>query len=100
MRWNGTAFKTQMQRILSPGTRDAGGLDPDLLKRLVREIVTTGPGEIGCDECFEQMDRFVDTVLAGKDAAAAMPLVQDHLTRCNECREEYEALLTALRTIS
>ncbi len=26
-----------------------------------------------------------------------MPLAQDHLEKCGDCREEYEALLTALR---
>jgi len=33
---------------------------------------------------------------AGKNAAEAMPLVQEHLDRCNDCREEFEALLAAL----
>ena len=39
-------------------------------------------------------------VLAGKNAAEAMPLVQDHLDRCMDCREEFEALLRALRAQS
>jgi predicted anti-sigma-YlaC factor YlaD len=38
--------------------------------------------------------------LAGKNAAQAMPLVQDHLERCDDCREEFEALLAALRALS
>jgi len=59
--------------------------------------MTTRPDEIGCDECFEQLDRFVEMVLNGEDATAVMPLVQDHLDRCKACREEYEALLAALR---
>jgi predicted anti-sigma-YlaC factor YlaD len=62
--------------------------------------MTTRPDEIGCDECFEHVDRFVEMRLAGKKAAEAMPLVQDHLDRCNDCREEFEALLTALRALS
>jgi predicted anti-sigma-YlaC factor YlaD len=28
-----------------------------------------------------------------------MPLVQDHLGRCDDCREEFEALLAALRAL-
>ncbi len=35
--------------------------------------------------------------LAGKNAAEALPLVQDHLERCGDCREEFEALLAALQ---
>jgi hypothetical protein len=74
-------------------------LDLDGLKQMVREIITTRPDEIGCDECFEQLDRFVEMKLAGKNAAEAMPLVQDHLERCDDCREEFEALMAALRAL-
>jgi hypothetical protein len=74
-------------------------LDLDTLKQMAREIITTRPDEIGCDECFEQLDRFVEMTLAGKNAAEAMPLVQDHLERCDDCREEFEALLAALRAL-
>jgi hypothetical protein len=100
MKWNWDAFIRKLRGILSPDTRDGEGVDPDLLKKMARGIMTTRPDEIGCDECFEQMDRFVDMELDGKDAAAAMPLVQDHLNRCQDCREEYEALLAALRAVS
>lgn len=75
-------------------------LEPETLKRMIQGIVTTRPDEIGCDHCFEQLDHFAETVLAGKDAAAALPLVQDHLNRCDDCREEFEALLAALRALS
>jgi predicted anti-sigma-YlaC factor YlaD len=67
---------------------------------MAREIITTRPDEIGCDECFEQLDRFVEMTLAGNNAAEAMPLVQDHLDRCHDCREEFEALLAALRALA
>lgn len=66
---------------------------------MVRGILATRPDEIGCDECFAQLDRFVELQLAGKNAAEAMPLVHDHLERCDDCREEFEALLAALRAL-
>ena len=69
----------------------------DTLKKMMRNVVSTRPDEIGCDDCFEQLSRFVELVLAGQPAAALMPLVQDHLDRCADCHEEYEALLRALR---
>ena len=75
-------------------------LDLDTLKKMVRDIISTRPDEIGCDECFEELDRFVELVLAGKNAAQALPLVQDHLERCSDCREEFEALLTALGAVT
>jgi hypothetical protein len=71
--------------------------DRDIFKALIGEIAETREVEIGCDECFEQLDRFVETRLTGLNADQAMPLVQDHLQICDECREEFEALLTALR---
>ncbi len=67
------------------------------VKRMVRNILTARPDEIGCAECLERMDRFVEMELQGMSPAEAMALVQDHLTRCADCREEYEALLEALR---
>ena len=75
-------------------------IDPVILKGMVRNVLTTRMDEIGCDECFEEIDRFVELSLAGKDAAEALPLVQDHLTRCRDCREEFEALLHVLRNLS
>jgi hypothetical protein len=98
MMWNWEAFRKRVREIIAPRLREE--VDPDLLKAMARGIMSTRPDEIGCDECFEQMDRFVDLVLAGKNAAEAMPLVQDHLNRCQDCREEYEALLAAVRAVS
>ncbi|MGQ9816203.1 MAG: hypothetical protein ACUVR3_13850 [Candidatus Roseilinea sp.] len=72
-------------------------LRPEQLKQMARMVAATRPDEIGCDECFEQLDRFAELHLAGKNAAEALPLVQDHLDRCGDCREEFEALLIALQ---
>jgi hypothetical protein len=65
--------------------------------KLVRVVAETRETEIGCDECFEQMDSFAEAELSGLDATAAMPLVGDHLDECADCRSKFEALLTALR---
>jgi hypothetical protein len=75
------------------------GIASKRIQRLVRGILTARPDEIGCDECLARMDRFVEMELAGKHPAEAMPLVQDHLERCHNCREEFEALLKALRHV-
>jgi hypothetical protein len=72
-------------------------LSLDVLKKMVRAVMTTEENEIDCDECFEQVDLFVDLQLQGKNASEAMPLVQDHLGRCAGCREEFEALLDCIR---
>ena len=74
-------------------------LDRDTLKQIVQEIVTTRPDEISCQHCFEQLDHFAEITLVGKNASEAMPLVQDHLEHCRDCRQEFEALLEALHAI-
>lgn len=74
-------------------------LDRRELRKLVKVALETGEYELGCDECLDQVDSFVELELAGLDAAVAMPLLNNHLQRCGECREEFEALLRALRTI-
>jgi hypothetical protein len=71
-------------------------LPPDKIAGMVAMVAMTRPDEIDCNECFEQLDRFAELHLSGKDPAEAMPLVQDHLERCGDCREEFEALLAAL----
>lgn len=69
------------------------------LKSMIRAVKMTRPDEIGCDECFDQLHEFAELELAGKSPEEAMPRVQDHLDRCGNCREEYQALLDALQSM-
>jgi hypothetical protein len=64
---------------------------PELRQALGRLL---GPGdpEIGCDECFSQLDRYVELELVGADAELAVPGFRAHLTGCPACREDYETL--------
>jgi hypothetical protein len=66
--------------------------------KLVKVVTETRETEIGCDECFECLDRFVEAELTGLDAAAAMPPVNDHLDKCADCRGTFEALRMAVRS--
>ena len=62
----------------------------------IKRLLGPAEPEILCDECFEKMDRFAEIEFSGSDAAPAMPLVQDHLRKCEDCHEKYEALLMAV----
>lgn len=64
---------------------------PDLRQALGRLL---GPGEpeIGCDECFHQLDRYVELEIAGANADAVIPGLRAHLEGCPACREEHESL--------
>lgn len=74
-------------------------LDREELNKLVRAALETNEYELDCDGCLDEVDRFVELELAGLDAAAAMPLVHNHLQKCGDCREEFEALLAAVRAM-
>ena len=71
--------------------------DRDIFKALISEIADTREVEIGCDECFEQLDSIAEAELSGVEARSVMPLVRDHLDKCADCHSTFEALLTALR---
>jgi hypothetical protein len=75
-------------------------LSHKFLKSFVRALRRTRPVEIGCDECFAELDVFAEEKLAGRDPAEALPLVAEHLERCGNCREEFEALLAALEVLN
>ena len=67
--------------------------DPTLVDRLL------GPAEaeIGCEQCFELLDRYVDLELAGEDADAQVPGMREHLRGCPACGEEHDSLLELAR---
>jgi anti-sigma factor RsiW len=64
---------------------------PDLKQALGRLLGPTGP-ELGCDQCFQDLDRYVELEFAGRDADAEIPGLQAHLAGCPACREEHESL--------
>ena len=51
-----------------------------------------GP-ELTCEACFEHLDRYVDTELAGGDPDRAVPGMRAHLVGCPACADDYESLL-------
>src|SRR5688572_32378128 len=64
---------------------------PELKQALGRLLGPAGP-EVGCDVCFDQLDRYVELEVAGLDADAAIPGLRAHLDGCPACREEHESL--------
>ena len=62
------------------------------LTQAVDQLLGPSVPEIGCDACFDELDRYVDLELASADADAAVPGLRAHLDGCPACREEYESL--------
>jgi hypothetical protein len=66
-------------------------LDPTLLR-----LLGSDEPELDCDECFEQLDRYVELELRGAPADALVPGLRVHLVGCPACAEEHESLRALL----
>jgi hypothetical protein len=55
-----------------------------------------GP-EIGCEECFAQLDRYVELELSGADPETVVPGMRAHLDGCPACSEEHDSLVAFLK---
>jgi hypothetical protein len=62
----------------------------------LRVLESVREEEVPCDEVYAKIDEYVEREVDKKDAAQLMPLVREHLDLCQECCEEYEALLDIL----
>ncbi|HLY26517.1 MAG TPA: hypothetical protein VKQ72_09270 [Aggregatilineales bacterium] len=67
--------------------------------RLLEEILSLheASGNCDCETCTQQLDCLAELVTSGHNAKELLPAVQDHLDCCQDCREEFEALLCILR---
>jgi hypothetical protein len=64
----------------------------------VAKLLGPAGHEILCDECFAQLDRYVELELAGEDAERAVPGMRAHLDGCPACGEEHAALRDYLQS--
>jgi hypothetical protein len=62
---------------------------PDRL--LGRLLGPAGP-ELSCERCFDELNRYVELELSGKDADAAVPGMRAHLQGCTACAEDHRSL--------
>ena len=63
------------------------------MNEAITRLLGPAEPEVGCDECFAEIDRYVELELAGADADAAIPGLRAHLAGCPACREEHESLV-------
>ena len=68
----------------------------DELVRLRRVLGPAGP-ELTCEQCFEQLDVYVELEASGKDAEAAVPGMSAHLEGCPACHGDHASLLALVR---
>jgi hypothetical protein len=75
-------------------------LSREEIAELLRFISLTRDEEIDCERCLTLVAEFAERELAGRSVPAGLEAVAHHLSICAECREEYEALLQALKAMS
>jgi hypothetical protein len=60
--------------------------------RLLAGLLGPAGPELTCEQCFEELDRYVELELAEADADALVPGMAAHLDGCPACREDHESL--------
>jgi hypothetical protein len=64
--------------------------------RLLARLLGPPAPELTCEECFEELDRYVELELAGAEADTHVPGMRAHLEGCPACLEDHESLLAFL----
>jgi hypothetical protein len=65
---------------------------PTNKRELVHRLLGAAGPELSCEECFEQLDRYVELELAGAEADERVPGMRAHLQGCAACGEEHSSL--------
>jgi hypothetical protein len=64
---------------------------------LLRRLFGPSGQEVTCEECFELLDAYVESELAGEDADCRLPGMREHMQGCPACYEEHESLRDFVR---
>ena len=65
---------------------------PDHDRLVARLLGPDGP-ELTCEQCFDELDRYVELELAGAEADQRVPGMRAHLEGCPACDEDHASLL-------
>ena len=68
------------------------------IDRLLQIIAETQELELDCDQCLALVAEFAERRLEGLSISEGLLAVERHLSVCDECRQEYEALRLTLET--
>lgn len=73
---------------------DRNPSNDSVLRRL---LGPQGP-ELSCEECFAELDRYVELELRGVNADARIPGMREHLEGCSACAEDHRSLRALVET--
>jgi hypothetical protein len=63
---------------------------------VIARLLGPAPPEATCDECFDQLDVYVERDLHTGDAERVMPRLAAHLRGCPACAEDFASLRAIL----
>ena len=61
--------------------------------RLLVRLLGASEPELTCEQCFDELDRYVELELAGPNADEQVPGMRAHLEGCPACGEDHASLL-------
>lgn len=67
------------------------------LKEWLDQIYEPVEGEISCRELLDRLPAYVDAIVQEPHPNGEYLAFQQHITRCPDCKERYEALLELAR---
>jgi hypothetical protein len=59
---------------------------------VLHRVIGPGTPELTCEQCFEELDRYVELVLADEAAGERIPGMRAHLDGCPACAEDFHSL--------
>jgi hypothetical protein len=65
---------------------------PNSSERILKRLLGPEGPELSCEECFAELDRYVELEVSGADADAAVPGMRAHLEGCGACDEDHRSL--------
>jgi hypothetical protein len=61
-------------------------------EELLARVLGPGAPELSCEECFSQLDRYVELAFAEDDPDERVPGMRAHLDGCPACAEDFRSL--------
>jgi hypothetical protein len=61
-------------------------------KQLLAGLLGPPGPEVSCEECFDSLDVYIESELAGERAEELVPGMRAHLEGCSACAEEHDSL--------
>jgi predicted component of type VI protein secretion system len=79
------------KRLSSPQNGMQGDKS-EMMQKMMAMLSNTQDVELTCDDVFAVLDQFAELAARGENVAQLMPLIQQHLDMCEDCRDEYKVL--------